>query len=154
MSALPAPSPADYGRVAAVLGGPAVLGRAVDGPIALHDLLVRGLPAASIRHLVAGVPRLPGADVARALGVSLRTVQRMKERADRLGTAESGRAWKLAEAVARASDVFGSRAAAEAWLEAPATGLDGRRPIDLLASTAGTEAVLTFLERIDHGVYA
>jgi uncharacterized protein (DUF2384 family) len=32
-------------------------------------------------------------------------------------------------------------------------GLDNRKPIDLLATPAGTEMIETFLTRLDYGVY-
>jgi uncharacterized protein (DUF2384 family) len=38
-------------------------------------------------------------------------------------------------------------------LSARAIGLNQRRPIDLLATTAGVEIVESYLERIEHGVY-
>jgi putative toxin-antitoxin system antitoxin component (TIGR02293 family) len=66
---------------------------------------------------------------------------------------QSGRTWKLAEILAKATDVLGSREEAEQWLERPAMGLNQRRPIDLLATPAGVEMVETFLERLDYGVY-
>jgi putative toxin-antitoxin system antitoxin component (TIGR02293 family) len=53
----------------------------------------------------------------------------------------------------RATSVFGSRTAAEQWLAQPATGLDQRRPIDLLITPAGVELVEDFLGRIEYGVY-
>ena len=37
---------------------------------------------------------------------------------------------------------------------APAIGLDNRRPIDLLSSAAGAEAVENALTRMEYGVYA
>ena len=46
-----------------------------------------------------------------------------------------------------------SRAEAEQWLERAAIGLDQRRPIDLLATTAGVEIVENHLERIEYGAY-
>ena len=49
--------------------------------------------------------------------------------------------------------MLGSRTEAEQWLERPAIGLNQRRPIDLLATTAGVEIVENYLERIEHGVY-
>ncbi|MBB3176345.1 MbcA/ParS/Xre antitoxin family protein [Variovorax sp. Sphag1AA] len=52
-----------------------------------------------------------------------------------------------------AESVLGSRAAALQWLAAPALGLDGQRPIDLLDTPLGVEAVRVYLVRIDHGVY-
>jgi putative toxin-antitoxin system antitoxin component (TIGR02293 family) len=60
---------------------------------------------------------------------------------------------KFAEILARAATLFGSRAAAEQWLEQPAIGLDHRRPIDLMATPAGLELVEDYLGRIEYGVY-
>jgi putative toxin-antitoxin system antitoxin component (TIGR02293 family) len=58
-----------------------------------------------------------------------------------------------AEAITRATTLFGSRAAAEQWLEQPAIGLDQRRPIDLMATPSGVELVEDYLGRIEYGVY-
>mgnify|MGYP000992974216 CR=1 FL=1 len=52
-----------------------------------------------------------------------------------------------------ATGVLGSRKLAKEWLSKPAIGLDGRRPIDLLDTPAGIEAVVVLLTRMDHGVY-
>jgi putative toxin-antitoxin system antitoxin component (TIGR02293 family) len=59
----------------------------------------------------------------------------------------------LTEILARATSAFGSQAAAEQWLAQPAIGLDGRRPIDVLATPAGVELVEDLLGRIKYGVY-
>jgi putative toxin-antitoxin system antitoxin component (TIGR02293 family) len=61
--------------------------------------------------------------------------------------------WKFAEILTRATALFGSQAAAQQWLEQPATGLDQRRPIDLMTTPAGLELVEDFLGRIEYGVY-
>jgi len=66
---------------------------------------------------------------------------------------QSNRTWKFAEILGRAAEIFGSRAEAEAWLSAPAIGLDQRRPIDLLSTAVGVEAVEDYLTRIEYGVY-
>ncbi|MCY1375391.1 putative toxin-antitoxin system antitoxin component [compost metagenome] len=58
-----------------------------------------------------------------------------------------------AEVLRQAEEVFGGREAADNWLNKPALGLEGRRPIDLLSSTEGCELVYTFLVRIEYGVY-
>ncbi len=57
------------------------------------------------------------------------------------------------EILATATEVLGSQEAAERWMEEPAIGLDQRRPIDLLSTSAGMDIVKTFLERLQHGVY-
>ena len=61
---------------------------------------------------------------------------------------------KLAEILAKATAVLGSPQEAERWLEQPAIGLGQRRPIDLLATPAGTKSVEDFLTRVEFGVYA
>ncbi|MDH4565323.1 DUF2384 domain-containing protein [Pseudomonas sp. BN414] len=53
----------------------------------------------------------------------------------------------------RAEVVFGGREGADRWLNKPALGLEGHKPIDLLASPEGCELVETFLIRIEYGVY-
>jgi putative toxin-antitoxin system antitoxin component (TIGR02293 family) len=40
-----------------------------------------------------------------------------------------------------------------AWLERPALGLEQRRPIDLLSTTAGVKLVEDLLGRLEYGVY-
>ncbi|MCP1838249.1 putative toxin-antitoxin system antitoxin component (TIGR02293 family) [Bradyrhizobium sp. USDA 4524] len=87
--------------------------------------------------------------------MSLRTFQRRKDAPDKpLSQEQSGRTWKFAEILAKATDVFGSQEEAEQWLERPAIGLDQRRPIDLLVTPAGVELVEQYLTRLAYGVYA
>lgn len=51
-----------------------------------------------------------------------------------------------------ATDIFGGQAEAERWLTAPATALEQRRPIDLLASPLGVEMAET-VGCLRYGVY-
>lgn len=143
-------------RIADILGGSKVLGRSMTGPFEAHDLLVRGLPGRSLTHLVASLQVLDKSELLEdALGISLRTFQRRKDAgAKPLSPEQSGRMWKFAEILASATRIFGSQRAAEEWLDRPAIGLDQRRPIDLLATPAGVDAVETLLTRIEYGVYA
>ena len=145
----------DFARVVDILGGPGMLDRKVEGPLDAHDLLRRGLPAAVLNHLVeiVGLFRDP-ASLEKAIGISVRTLQRRKvDPSKPLNPEQSGRAWKFAEILARATAVLGSRAEAEQWLVRPAIGLDGRRPLDLLETTAGVEIIEDHLERLEYGVY-
>ena len=57
------------------------------------------------------------------------------------------------EILTRAISVFGSRAAAVAWLVKPAIGLGRERPIDLLGTETGTKLVEEFLGRLEYCVY-
>jgi putative toxin-antitoxin system antitoxin component (TIGR02293 family) len=118
-------------------------------------MLLRGLPGKSAVHFLGSLSSLHGkVSVEKALGMSLRTFQRRKDMPIKpLSHEQSGRSWKFAEILAKATVVFGSQEEVEQWLERPATGLDRRRPIDLLATPAGVEPVEDFLERLEYSVY-
>ena len=162
-SQIPAPGRAEaeqYRRKAAeLLGGVKVL-RLKRSPITqleAHELLRHGLPARALGSLIHTLSILGYTEphLAKALGISPRTVQRQKRTpAKRLSLEQSGRMWKFAEILSKATAVFGSQREAAEWMRRPATGLDQRRPLDLLATPAGAELVETFLDRLEYGVYA
>jgi putative toxin-antitoxin system antitoxin component (TIGR02293 family) len=139
---------------AGLLGGAPYLKRRIRTRLDVHEALVEGIPSRAFQHLVAQVKLIEPADVQKAVGVSVRTVQR-RARTPRkpLTSGQSGRAWQFAEVLAHATDVLGSQAAAEQWLLTPAMALDQRRPIDLLSTSVGAEMVEQLLTRIDYGVY-
>jgi putative toxin-antitoxin system antitoxin component (TIGR02293 family) len=141
-------------RTANLLGGKKVLQHRVHNRLEAHDLLQNGLPSGVLDHLVKHVGILAVQSLLeKAVGISVRTLQRNRETPRRLSPEQSGRTWKFAEILARATDVFGSQMEAESWLERPAMALDQRRPIDLLSTTAGVESVEELLTRIEYGVY-
>jgi len=143
-------------KVAALLGGVRVLARSLTSPLDAHELLLRGLPSSALEYLVGHLVIIGKTDsLEKAVGMSLRTWQRRKDTPSKpLSQEQSGRAWKFAEILAKATDIFGSQAEAEQWLERPAIGLDQRRPIDLLGTPAGVELVEDHLDRLEYGVYA
>lgn len=145
-----------FARVTGLLGGAALLGDQPRGQLDAHDLLMRGLPGRAWWHLVDSLSVLPktGA-LERAVGISLRTSQRRRAGAggETLSREQSGRAWKFAEILARASAAFGGQLAAEQWLVSEPMALDHRRPIDLLATPTGQQLVEDFLTRLEYGVY-
>lgn len=139
-----------------LLGGCKVMNRNVHSSLDAHDLIVEGLPSQALLHLVDGVRVLMMDDVLnKAIGMSLRTLQRHKAEASRktLSTEQSSRAWRFAEIFAQATDVLGGQQAAETWLLDHTIGLDNRRPIDLLPTAVGAEAVEDYLTRMEYGVY-
>ena len=143
-------------RAYRLLGGRKIMKRTVQNSLDAHDVIVEGIPAKSLLHLVDGVRVLSTGDVLnKAIGISIRTLQRRKSDAKPkvLSTEQSSRAWRFAEIIAQATDIMGSQDAAEAWILEPAIGLNNRRPIDLLATAAGAEAVETYLTRLEYGVY-
>ncbi|WP_068301917.1 antitoxin Xre/MbcA/ParS toxin-binding domain-containing protein [Pararhodobacter sp. CCB-MM2] len=144
-------------RTMALLGGERAFRRPLSSRIEAHDALAEGLPGTALTTLLREFPFLTssGEVLDRALGVSLRTVQRRAGASDKaLNAEQSNRAWKFAEIVARATEVLGSQDEAVAWLQRPAPALDQRRPIELLGTAAGVELVEDLLTRLDYGVYS
>jgi len=142
--------------VAGLLGAPSTFRRVPRSSLEAHEMLLGGLPSRALSYLVEHLVSLRWDDsFARAIGMSHRTYQRhTSASAGHLNPEQSGRTWKLAEILARATSVFGSKEEAEQWLERPAMGLNQRKPIDLLATPTGVELVEDFLVRLEHGVYA
>jgi len=147
----------EISRTVALLGGRRTLRRAVRSRLEAHDLLQQGLPGHALKHLVdyVGILRVhDNGGMEKAVGISLRTYQRKLEALDRpLSPEQSGRAWKFAEVLGRATDLFGSQAEAEEWLDRPAMALEQRKPIDLLSTPTGVEAIENHLTRLEYGVY-
>jgi putative toxin-antitoxin system antitoxin component (TIGR02293 family) len=123
-------------------------------PLETHDLVTRGIGVASLRRFMNAYQLLDNDQICKVIGTSERTLQRAAEQARPLDTNVSDRALRLASVTSQAIDVLGSQEAAERWLASPALGLDGRKPIDLLQSTEGTDLVKTLLTRMDYDVYA
>jgi putative toxin-antitoxin system antitoxin component (TIGR02293 family) len=145
----------DLQRVSELLGGSAVLSKRVSTALELHELILEGLPASALDHLVDQLRVLGRTDsLEKAVGMSVRTHQRRRADLSKpLGREQSGRAWKFAEILTRATDIFGSQEEAEHWLERPALAFDGYRPLDLLSTLAGAEMVDDHLVRLEYGVY-
>ena len=137
-----------------LLGGRRVLGRNLKSQLDAHEILVNGLPTTAFDALLKNLIIHKHAALYKAVGISLRTHQRRKDAPDKLLSQEqSGRIWKFAEILAKATRVLGSQTEAERWLDRPAIGLDQHRPIDLLVTPAGVELVEDYLSRLEYGVY-
>jgi putative toxin-antitoxin system antitoxin component (TIGR02293 family) len=150
-----APNQDEIARTVEILGGREAIPARIASTIDVHDLILGGLPAAALEHLAASAGPIIASDAAieAVVGVSTRTFQRrMRDRAA-LSPEQGGRVWKFAEILGRARAILGSAEAADTWLKAPAIGLDQRRPIDLLATPVGVQAVEDYLTRIEYGVY-
>jgi putative toxin-antitoxin system antitoxin component (TIGR02293 family) len=139
------------------LGGRATFKRELRNRLDAHESIEEGFPGGVLIRLSENVEllRQPKA-FEKAMGISLRTLQRRKKEASpkRLSVEQSGRAWRFAELLEEAIEVFGSQREAEDFFGRPAMGLNQRRPIDLLSTPAGAELVETHLERLKYGVYA
>ncbi len=143
-----------FTKVVDLLGGHKLLKRHLASKLDVHEIIVARLPKGALKYVVMRVTTLRQDEVANAVGISVRTIQRLAEAPSALLTKEqSGCTWKFAEVLSKATDVMGSREDAERWLKTPALALEQRRPIDLLTTVAGTELVEQLLGRLEYGVY-
>jgi putative toxin-antitoxin system antitoxin component (TIGR02293 family) len=140
--------------VAELLGGSRVWKRPPATKLEVHDAILRGIPGKALIHVFQNVKRIPVEKLSHVVGVSYRTVQR---RADSPGKAlsesQGARLWKFAEILNAATELQGTRDAAEQWLSQPAMALDRRTPLDLMATPTGAEMVEDLLTRLKYGVY-
>lgn len=147
----------DISRTYALLGGQETIPKPVQSSLEAHDLLMVGLPTSALLYLIAHVSFLANAGILdKTIGISVRTLQRRKKEPKDtiLSVEQSNRTWKFAEVLGRATEILGSRKEAETWMNTPAIGLNQRKPIDLLATAVGLEAIEDYLTRIEYGVYA
>ena len=111
-----------------------------------------GLPAGAFNRFAEaiGVPR---DTLAKAIHVSVRTVQRRGEAGERLDPGPSERLVRLADLYARASQVIGDDTLARHWMQTPREVFGGKTPLELASSELGAREVEDLLLRVEHGVF-
>lgn len=140
--------------IIAALGGTKQLGRRVRDPLDMADLIEAGLPRAAMQHLRAQLA-LTEAELAAALGVSTKTLQRQNTRGDTRLTAQQGdRLYRLARIATLAEEVLEDASRAREWLHQPQRGLGSRIPLVLIRTEAGAREVENLLGRIEYGVFS
>ena len=139
--------------IADLLGGASALGQAVTTELDLAAQVKRGLPSASLAHVVKEFRPLLSLQSIYAVIGSERTLQRKQLNRQRLSQGESDRLARLARLAVRAQEALGARETGYRWLVTPNRALEGRQPLALLDTDAGATAVEDVLGRIEHGVY-
>jgi putative toxin-antitoxin system antitoxin component (TIGR02293 family) len=82
-----------------------------------------------------------------------RTLQHRRSRRERLTLEESDRVLRMLRVLAAAADVYGETERALEWLRRPHARLEGRTPLSLLKTDAGSRMVEELLLQIDEGMY-
>ena len=121
-------------------------------PIERHDAARDGVSTKVLQLVVESFKTISKPEIYEIVGLSSKTVSRRKDQA--LPRAASDATIDLIGISSLAETVFGSQSDAEAWLRTPALALDGKKPIDLIATRAGAELVRDQLVRLDYGVYS
>lgn len=86
--------------------------------------------------------------------VPRRTLVHRKSRREALTHEESDRAVRVARVTSLAEEVFGEDEKAARWLRKPKSRFDGKTPLALLASEAGSRLVEEMLLQLDYGFTA
>lgn len=111
-----------------------------------------GVPASALRELVAD-SAVTLSDVAKVVAPRRTLDRRLKDNAN-LTPEESDRFARFASILSLCEHIFGSRAEAMEWLEAPKRRFDGERPIDLIRTEVGARLVEQLLVQAQHGMTA
>ena len=135
-----------------LLGGKQVLGRTVTSRLELVPLVREGLPYEALESITKKLD-LSVEMATKSLQLPKRTLSRRKK-TQRLDALQSERVLRLAHVATRATEVLGSEARARSWLLTENRALGGDRPLDLLDTDIGTQAVEDVLVRLEYGVFS
>lgn len=97
---------------------------------------------------------IPDRQLSATLGLSSRTMTRLRKSKRRLPLPVGDRLYRLARTFTLALDVLEDADRAREWLHTPQIGLNHRIPLEVLATEAGAREVEDLLRRIDLGVLA
>ena len=133
------------------LGGHQALGADVSSEADLARIVDRGIRVAVLTHVQrAGFSKQ---EIERLI-IPARTWRHRKTKREALSTEESDRVVRLARIQALAEDTFGEVAKANRWLRDRLGILDGKSPLEVARTEAGTRLIEQMLAKIDWGAAA
>ncbi len=137
------------------LGGKKLLGiKDLTRPLAFHDIVSTGLPAASLMQFKERLG-LTNTEVSVVIGVSEKTLVRWGHTPKKLmDPVASDRLYRAAKVMALAREVFEDDEEARGWMSEPQIALGDKVPLELLTSDAGAHQVEELLLRMEHGYLA
>lgn len=130
----------------------AALGLRRTSNLARMSIARDGLPATVFGRFAEAI-EVPREALARAIHVSVRTVQRRAEADERLDPGPSERLVRLADLYGQASEVVGDDTLARQWMQTPREAFGGRTPFELASSELGAREVEDLLASVPHGVF-
>src|SRR5215831_8594686 len=88
-----------------------------------------------------------------AIVIPSRTLQHRRSRREKLTVEESDRVLRVIRVLSLTESIYGSRERALGWLRKPHPRLDGRAPLSLLKTDAGSRIIEELLIQIDEGMF-
>lgn len=141
-----------HAEIRSLLGRPPAIGKR-GAPEAMADWIRKGLPPSAVVAL-SKKTEISEDTLIRLLTVPPRTWRRKLAEGKALTQLQSDRLYRIAQMVARATEVLGDRARAVQWMTKENRALAGARPLDLLDTEVGEAEVRDVLGRIDYGLFA
>ncbi len=138
-------------KIAAVMGGPAILGRRIRSIGDLEQSISQGLPKRALRLTTERV--YPTIGDARRMMYRVVPEATFKRRT-RLSPTESERTERLARVIAAAEYAWSDREDARAWLLKPHPELRKQIPLQLAMTELGARQVEELLDRLFYGIPA
>ena len=121
--------------------------------LALHNAIKNGLPY-HVYTALAAITKIDKKDIAKYIAIAPATLSR-RAKAGKFTPDEGDKFYRFTEVLAAANALFESDLqGAIAWLNSPVKGLGNKRPLDMLSTSAESEAVLDLIGRLEHGVFA
>jgi len=119
--------------------------------VAAH--IEHGLPAQTIDRLkeVLGIPDV---QLSAALGISAKTMTRLRQARRPLPLPVGDRLYRLAHVFSLAQAVLENPERAREWIRTPQIGLSNRIPMQVMKTEVGAREVEDLLTRIEYGVLA
>lgn len=119
--------------------------------ISIHERILSGFPS-EVLALASKAFGLELNDLAKIVGVSIKTIQRKLSGGKSLSNAESDRFYRGIHIFIFAAEIFRDTDTAKQWMSERQPALGGYLPIDLLETEAGAKEVYSLLGRIKYGV--
>jgi putative toxin-antitoxin system antitoxin component (TIGR02293 family) len=137
-------------RIAALMGGPKVLGRTIESTGDMRAAVEAGLPKAALKRVVQSVVR--EARGQRALMHKLVPEPTLRRLGRRLNLVGSERTERLARITAVAQFVWGEEDDAREFMTAPHPMLDGKTPAEMAVTDLGARQVEEILASLAFGL--
>ncbi|MEM8608985.1 MAG: antitoxin Xre/MbcA/ParS toxin-binding domain-containing protein [Myxococcota bacterium] len=146
------PAPDLYQETYRLLGGMKTLKTRRKSPDAWVSMIRRGFRPSTLTA-ISDNTGVPVKTLLSLISLPERTWARKTRNDEPLSLPQSDRLYRIARAVARATEVFESRKTAVDWLRTDNRALSGQTPFATLDTEVGEEQVRTLLGRIEYGVY-
>lgn len=121
--------------------------------IALHCAIHDGLNY-DVFLKMANLTGIEKKALAKSLSIAPATLHR-RAKAGHFTSDESDRLYRFTDVFVAAVDLFeGDQKQAVSWMTSNIKGLGNKRPLDMLSTSAGCDAVADMIGRLEHGVFA